>query len=41
VDKAHSLRSLITRLQSESYYYIDPRLVEKSSLAAGELTGSG
>ena len=30
------VRSLITRLQSEGYYYIDPRLIEKALLAAGE-----
>jgi uncharacterized protein len=30
------VRSLITRLQSEGDYYIDPRLIEKALLAAGE-----
>jgi len=30
------VRSLITRLQSEGDYYIDPRLIEKVLLAAGE-----
>jgi predicted nucleic acid-binding protein len=30
------VRSLITRLQSEGYYYIDPRLIEKALLATGE-----
>ena len=30
------LRSLITRLQSEGDYYIDPGLIERALLAAGE-----
>ncbi len=30
------VRSLITRLQSEGDYYIDPGLIEKALLAAGE-----
>jgi Domain of unknown function (DUF3368) len=30
------VRSLITRLQSEGGYYIDPGLIEKALLAAGE-----
>jgi uncharacterized protein len=34
------LRSLITRLQSEGDYYIDPGLIEKALLAAGESTRS-
>jgi uncharacterized protein len=35
------LRSLITRLQSEGDYYIDPGLIEKALLATGESTRSG
>ena len=35
------LRSLITRLQSEGDYYIDPGLIEKALLAAEESTRSG
>jgi predicted nucleic acid-binding protein len=35
------LRSLIMRLQSEGDYYIDPGLVEKALLAAGESARSG
>ena len=35
------LRSLIIRLQSEGDYYIDPGLVEKALLAAGESARSG
>jgi uncharacterized protein len=30
------LQSLITRLQSEGDYYIDPGLIERALLAAGE-----
>lgn len=32
------LRSLISRLQSEGDYYIDPELIEKALIAAGEST---
>jgi uncharacterized protein len=35
------LRSLIKRLQSEGDYYIDPVLLEKALLAAGESAQSG
>jgi uncharacterized protein len=32
------LRSLLARLQSEGDYYIDPGIIEKALLAAGEST---
>ena len=35
------LRSLVTRLQSEHDYCIDPGLIEKALLAAEESTRSG
>ena len=38
---SNRLRSLITRLESEGDYYVDPGLIEKALLAAGESTRSG